>query len=113
MSRRSLLGRFRDSAFRRYLNWKIKCYGTMTKLEIDTENKTISLDLGLKGESQPIRLTVSNYKLVENGKCTFMEVGDVTASREWMNALLAEPVMKETIKKLLAKPVPAFLKSIL
>jgi len=85
----------------------------MTKLEIDSENKTINLDLQLKGEAETIRVTISNYKLVENGTCTFIEVDDITASREWINALLAEPAVKQKIKEFLATPVPGFLKSIL
>ena len=85
----------------------------MTKLEIDTTNKTVNIDLELKGETESIRVIVSNYKLVESGNCTFIEVGDITASREWMNVVLAEPAMKAMIKTALAKPVPGFLKSIL
>jgi len=109
----NLLGRLRDSAALYYLNNKVKPYGSMTKLEIDTVNKTVNLDLELKGEAEPIRVIVSNYKLVESGNCTFIEVGDITASREWMNVVLAEPAVKAMIKTALAKPVPGFLKSIL
>jgi hypothetical protein len=83
------------------------------KLEIDTVNKTVNLDVELKGEAQPIRVIISNYKLVESGNCTFIEVGDITASREWMNVLLAEPAMKAMIKQVLANPVPGMLKAIL
>lgn len=113
MNLKSHLGRFRDSAARRLLNLKIKSYGIMTALKIDRENKTVSLELELKGEVQPIKITVSNYNIVENDKGTFIEVGEITTSREWMNALLAEPAMKEKIKKFLADPLPCCLKIIL
>jgi hypothetical protein len=109
----NLLGRPLDYVARIYLNFKLKPYGSMTKLEIDTVNKTVNLDLELKGEGEPIRVIVSNYKLVESGNCTFIELGDITASREWMNVVLAEPAVKAMIKTALAKPVPGFLKSIL
>jgi hypothetical protein len=103
----------RNRAARICLNLKIKPYGAMTKLEIDTANKTVNLVLELKGETQPIRVIVSNYRLVDSGKCTFFELGEITASREWINALLAEPAVKEQIKRALAKPIPGFLKALL
>jgi len=109
----NLLGRPLNYVARIYLNLKLKPYGSMTKLEIDTTNKTVNIDLELKGETESIRVIVSNYKLVESGNCTFLEVGNITASREWMNMVLAEPGMKAMIKTALAKPVPGFLKSIL
>ena len=109
----NLLGRPLNYVARIYLNLKLKPYGSMTKLEIDTTNKTVNIDLELKGETESIRVIVSNYKLVESGNCTYLEVGNITASREWMNMVLAEPGMKAMIKTALAKPVPGFLKSIL
>ena len=107
------LERLRDLVARRYFNHKMKSFGARTNLEIDSENKNISLDLELNGEAELIRMTISNYRLVENGKCTFFEVGDISASRAWINALLAEPAVKQKIKEVLAKPRPGFLRSIL
>lgn len=47
----------------------LKQYGKLTGLEIDKENKTISADLELKGESDGVRIKVSNYRLIqEEGK---------------------------------------------
>ncbi len=67
----------------------LKQYGKMTKLEIDKENKTINVDLDLKGEKEGVRITLSNYRFIqEEGKNPLFEAGIIEVSREWLNALL-------------------------
>ena len=65
----------------------LKKYGKMTKLEVDKENKTINADLDLKGEREGIRITLSNYLLIQEvGKNPFVEPGSIEVSREWLPA---------------------------
>ncbi len=67
----------------------LKKYGTLTKLEIDKENKTIHADLNLKGEKEGVQITISNYRLIQAAdKNPLFEPGTIEASREWLNALL-------------------------
>ena len=69
-------------------NGLLKKYGKVTKLEIDRENKTINAVLDLKGEKEGVRITLSNYRLVqEEGKNPVFELGAIEVSREWLNAL--------------------------
>ncbi len=74
------------------LNWfntVKKHIGHMTTIKIDTENKSIELELELKGEAVPLRVHIENYRLTSTAGETFIELTDVTTSREWINALLA------------------------
>ena len=67
----------------------LKPYGRMTRLEIDKENKTISADLELKGEAEAVRITLSNYRLIqEEGNNPLFSPGTIEVSREWLDALL-------------------------
>ena len=67
----------------------LKKYGKMTKLEVDKESKTISADLDLKGEKEAVRITLSNYRLLQDeGKNPRFESGAIEVSREWLDALL-------------------------
>jgi len=67
----------------------LKKYGKMIKLEIDKENKIISSDLELKGEKEAVRVTLSNYRLIqEEGKNPLFEPGTIEVSREWLDTLL-------------------------
>jgi len=72
-------------------------YGKMTKLEIDKENKTIIADLDLKGEKESVRVTVSNYRLIEEGRNPVFEPGTIEVSREWLNVVLKSLVEKRII----------------
>jgi hypothetical protein len=76
----------------------LKKYGVMTKLEIDKENKTICADLDLKGEKECVRITLSNYRLIqEEGKNPVLELGTIEVSREWLDALLKTLVKTSVI----------------
>jgi len=67
----------------------LKPYGKISRLEIDRTKKIIRAELELKGETEPVRITVSNYRLIqEDGKNPLFETGLIEASREWLDALL-------------------------
>jgi len=67
----------------------LKPYGRMTRLEIDKENKIISADLELKGENEAVRITLTNYRLIEEaGKNPLFNPGTIDVSREWLKTLL-------------------------
>jgi len=69
-------------------NGLLKKYGRMTRLEVDKESKTLNADLDLKGEKEGIRITLSNYRLSQEGKNPVLEFGMIGASREWLDVLL-------------------------
>ena len=67
----------------------LKKYGTLTRLEIDRENKIIRAELNLKGENEPVRITASNYRLdTDAGKNFVFMPGALEVSRAWLDALL-------------------------
>ena len=67
----------------------LKKYGKMTGLEINKENKTICAELDLKGEKEGVRITLSDYRLIQaDGKNPIFEPGTIAVSREWLNALV-------------------------
>ena len=94
-----------------YLNNLIlKPYGTMTKLEINKEKKTIEIELDLKGEDKPIQLKLVNYELSQVGSDSIFNPGTPSASREWLSALLAAQAKPY---KITDPSVQAILKSLL
>ena len=75
----------------------LKKYGKMTKLEIDKEKKIISADLVLKGETDCVRIKLSNYRLIqEDSENPVFELGAIDVSREWLDALL-KTLIKESV----------------
>ena len=70
----------------------------MIRLEIDNAKKTINADLELKGEQEGIRISLSNYRLIqEEGKNPLFEHGTIEVSREWLDVLIQTLVKKSII----------------
>jgi hypothetical protein len=81
-----------------FLNALIKEYGTLTNLQIDSKNKTITCELDLKGESAPLKINCLNYQLVEEGGEKFFEIIRMDTSREWINVLCDEHLKHRRFK---------------
>ncbi len=76
----------------------LKKYGKMTRLEIDKENKTISADLVLKGETECVRIKLLNYQLIQvDSENPVFKLGTIEVSREWLDALLKTLVKKNVL----------------
>ena len=100
---------------REYFNYNYKSLGTMTTLQIDSTNKRASLDLELKGETQPLHITINHYELTSAGDKTFIEIKEITTSREWINSLAGPPRPEAVVdglmviqKKIRAGIAPAY-----
>ncbi|MDB6112491.1 MAG: hypothetical protein JWR69_4241 [Pedosphaera sp.] len=74
---------------REYFNVRYQSLGHMTTLQIDSANKKASLDLDLKGETQPLHITINRYELSTAGDKTLIEIKEFTTSREWINQVAA------------------------
>ncbi len=111
----SFLKNFASTAARQTLNSSVlKPYGTLTELDIDTEKRTLALTLELKGETQPLQIRVKHYELVERDNETYLEVGEIETSREWVNNLLRDHLTEKVIKpKLRQTPLPSMVHMLL
>ncbi len=83
----STLARLLD-VVRRCLNLRFNGIGRMTTVSVDAKNRTITLQLDLKGEAAPVEVSVRGYTLREEKGAAFLELGFVETTREWINALL-------------------------
>jgi hypothetical protein len=72
---------------REYFNHRYQSLGQMTTLQIDSANKKASFDLELKGESQPLHITINRYELTTTGDKTLIEIKEFHTSREWINVV--------------------------
>jgi hypothetical protein len=71
-----------------YLNQNfLSPYGEARQLSIDSEAKTIHLQLALKGEATPVDIEISEYELSREGERYFVVVKGIRTSREWLTAL--------------------------
>jgi hypothetical protein len=111
----SFLNSFAAEAARQTLNRiYLEPYGCLTELVIDAKSKSLSLKLELKGESQPLEIRVKQYQLIERGEETFLELGEIATSREWLDTLLREHLNEKIIKPRLQRtPLPAMVRMLL
>lgn len=65
----------------------LKPYGQATALKLNSTDKSLEITLQLKGESEPLRIEVQEYKVVEDGEKTSLIIERLTTSREWMTEL--------------------------
>jgi hypothetical protein len=73
---------------KKYVNSKIKEYGEMINLKIDSKNKNIELEVLLKGEKENIFIKIEKYEIVSMDGSNAIKFKNVTASREWIEVLI-------------------------
>jgi len=87
------LSAMRDKAIlvaaRNWLKSKTGAVKDVRSLEIDTKQKTFSLELDLAGETEPLKVT-GNYQLVSGAEKTMVTPADIKTSREWLTILAAD-----------------------
>jgi hypothetical protein len=76
-----------------YLNRKLQNFGEVTRVLIDSNEKTAQIEVVLKGEAAPIWLKVRSYQLSERNGEGFIRINSVEASREWIGLALTEYVV--------------------
>jgi hypothetical protein len=81
------------AAIKLWFNDKIKRYGSMVELKLDTKNKTMFCSLQLAGESSPVEIRVHQYELLEQGPTGFvlrLDGKKVETSREWFTRIIQD-----------------------
>jgi hypothetical protein len=73
----------KEMIIRTALNAKFGRYGKVLTLKIDSSNKTIDVDVLLKGETEPIKIRVG-----QEGK-PGLALTNIQTSRPWMTELAA------------------------
>ncbi|MGO9585640.1 MAG: hypothetical protein ACLP2Y_05550 [Limisphaerales bacterium] len=98
----NMIGQIKDRAAGTFagifLNDLIKEWGTMTRLQVDSKNKTITCELDLKGEPAPLKINGLNYQLVEEEGETFFEITGIDTSREWITVVCDKYLKHRRIK---------------
>jgi hypothetical protein len=72
-------------------------YGRMLNFSIDSQLKSIHLEVLLKGESSPISIMVRDYEIREKEGRMYITARRVDASREWVKALLQDFVQGKEV----------------
>lgn len=69
------------------INNQMKEYGKVLRLNLDSQTKSIELEVELKGENAPLKVEIDRYSIEEVGEEYFLTLNGVRTSREWINIL--------------------------
>ena len=69
------------------LNNMLKEFGVMTSILIDSRRKSIAIEVELKGEDRPVRITIEGYVVEPDGDGSRLKLGHISFSKEWMDVL--------------------------
>ena len=86
----SFKGQLVSLAGRKFLSSYLKKYADMLNFSVQPETKTITLELLPKGEKEPIKVVLTGYDIGTKDGKTVLRVAKTSASREWIDTLLAE-----------------------
>ena len=75
------------------INTRLRSFGEMTELFIDTKKKRVRVRMELLGENEPIDVDILRYSLKERSETTYITIEEVTSSREWLTVALQEFVV--------------------
>lgn len=71
----------------------LKPFGELTGFKFNSRERSADAELMLKGETQPVRLRIGSYDLLNEGGRTFVVINNLQTSREWMTRLAEEFVV--------------------
>ncbi len=73
-----------------FIEYKLKGIGTMIECHLDSANRSLRFRLLLKGEKEPIDVTIGKFYIKPNENESVIELYDISASRAWITALAKE-----------------------
>ena len=69
------------------INTQIKEYGEMLKFNLDSNSKSIEMEVMLEGEKEPLEVKIDRYEITEADGEHQIIVHGVTTSRAWINTV--------------------------
>ena len=76
----------------------VKDFGSVVAFSIDTAQRSISLDLQLKGETQNLEVRISDYAIERKGDRRVFKCKEIVASSEWVDIILKRLVKAKPIE---------------
>ena len=73
-------------------------YGTITEIELDSDERKLHLEALLRGERDPIRVEIGSYEIARRDGVAFFTIKQIATSREWITTLARQ--------QLVGRPIP-------
>ncbi|WP_456324895.1 hypothetical protein [Desulfonauticus submarinus] len=76
-----------------FINEKIKEYGEVKEVKLDSKNKNIYIQLYLKGESENVLMCLRGYEIICLDKEYFFYFKDISVSKLWIDKLIKNVII--------------------
>jgi hypothetical protein len=96
-----------SAALKKILEPRVKRYGRLARITLDSAQRSILIELLLHGETEPVALSIGRYDIVTEAERRFLVMHDIRASREWIERLAQDFLEGRTMR------IPAALERIL
>ena len=94
--------RLKDTALEKgllfFLRPKLKRYGELRHLTVNTSKKVLTLEIHLLGESGPLTISQAHYRLEKDGPQMFLIIHDVKISKPWIQHLVEDHFPEARLK---------------
>lgn len=81
-----------------FVNSRISRYGQLQEFKIDSTNRRVESVCKLHGETEPIRVVVERYEIIERNGRKFIEIKACHCERPWLQALLEDYAIDRPIE---------------
>jgi hypothetical protein len=96
------ISRLKDTALQKglifFLRPKLKRYGELRHISIDTSKKVLTLEIDLLGEAAPLTVSQAHYRLEKEGARMFLIIHDVRISKPWIQHLVEDHFPEARLK---------------
>jgi len=77
---------------------RIRPYGRLLDLRLDTRDKQLALEILLYGETEPLQVRIENYEVREEAGHWYLAAEEIHTSREWIETLAREYISGRPIE---------------
>ena len=73
-------------------------FGKVLSFHLDSYSRSMEVSVLLKGEPEPVILSIHEFELVKEAGVSFVLLKDIKASRQWIEALSQEYLLNRRIR---------------
>lgn len=81
-----------DISAKYFIQKKLKNYGELIKLDINSGDKKIYIEIMLKGEQELLKININNYEIFHDST-PGIRINSMQVNREWLNNLAADHIL--------------------
>jgi hypothetical protein len=100
-----------SKVFKTIINQVIKSYGSVLAFKIDSKDRSFLIELMLKGEALPIRISINKYEFIKHEDYSAVIIYSLSANREWMQTIMDMFIINKEFElpKKFNTPIQAFM----